>query len=142
MTDRKHSPDVLAELLGAELPPSPAPDLTPTVPALRARATRAPKSQPHEAQGSVEPFSVATPGPVAPPAPPAWETEIVTCQNHRGWRPRYVNGSELKNWLTGPLIHDYLSRRGEEGWELAGTSATDRFYGAADNLQLYFKRRK
>ncbi len=75
-------------------------------------------------------------------APPLWETEIVTFQDHRGWRPRYVNGTELPNWLAGPLVHDYMSQRGAEGWELAGATTAARFYGIADTLQLYFKRRK
>jgi hypothetical protein len=141
MADRKHSPDVLAELLGAELPPSPAPEVQPKAPVQRAAAPPARKTQ----SGKHEPL--AEPLPASPTVPPqagpvVWETEIVTFQNHRGWRPRYANGSELKDWLTGPLIHDYMSRRGAQGWELAGTSATDRFYGAADNLQLYFKRPK
>jgi hypothetical protein len=140
MSDRKQSPDVLAELLGAELPPSPAPALEPKAPA-RAQSAQ-PRSESRKAQPPAEPRPARTPQPVAEAAPAAWETEIVTCQQHRGWRPRYVNGVECKDWLTGPLIHDYLRRRGAEGWELAGTTAIDRFYGAADNLQLYFKNRK
>jgi hypothetical protein len=66
----------------------------------------------------------------------------VTFQEHRGWRPRYVNGAEVKGWLTGFLVHEYVNLRGAEGWELAASSSRDRFYGAADGLQLYFKRRK
>ena len=35
------------------------------------------------------------------PAPDGWDVEIVTFQEHRGWRPRYVNGAEVKDWLAG-----------------------------------------
>lgn len=131
MADRKQTPDVLAELLGAELPPLPAPQ-----PVGEPLANKAgPKPQPaREAK--------PRPQPAAEAAPDAWEVEIVTFQEHRGWRPRYVNGAEVKGWLSGFLVHDYVNLRGAEGWELAASSSRDRFYGAADGLQLYFKRRK
>lgn len=115
MADRKHTPDVLAELLSAELP---------TTASLPAPVHAAP--------------------PQAAPVQPsqAWEVEIVTFQEHHGWRPRFVNGREVKDWLSGFLAHDYVNLRGAEGWELTGSTGRDRFYGAADGLQLYFKRRK
>ena len=132
MAERKQTPDVLAELLGAELPTVPA--LQPAVDEPFVTKT-APKEQPAR-------DAKPRPQPVRKPAPDAWEVEIVTFQEHRGWRPRYVNGAEVKGWLTGFLVHDYVSLRGAEGWELAASSNRDRFYGAADGLQLYFKRRK
>jgi hypothetical protein len=128
MAERKQTPDVLAELLGAELPTVPAPQPAANEPPVNKAA---PKEQPARD---------AKPRPQ--PAPDAWEVEIVTFQEHRGWRPRYVNGAEVKGWLTGFLVHDYVNLRGAEGWELAASSNRDRFYGAADGLQLYFKRRK
>lgn len=140
--NRKQSPDVLAELLGPEplgheapgsqLPPSPAPDQQPQVTAPRAVKTQPPAG----------PRPPRVPQPVLEVAPPAWETEIVTFQDHRGWRPRYVDGVEVQSWLAGPLIHDYLAERGAGGWELAGATTAAHFYGVADSLQLYFKRRK
>ena len=67
----------------------------------------------------------------------------MTFQDHRGWRPRYVNGAELPDWLTGPLVHDYLNLTGRGGLGAGGEhERADRFYGAADGLQLYFKRRR
>jgi hypothetical protein len=145
MADRKHSPDVLAELLGADLPPSSGPELQPQVTPKRSASTRpaTPRSKP-EPRSQPQPEIAVAAAQALPvtDATPTWETEVVTFQQHRGWRPRYVNGIELKDWLSGPLIHEYLGGRGAEGWELAGTSAVDRFYGAADNLQLYFKRRR
>jgi hypothetical protein len=133
MADRKRTPDVLAELLSADLP---APD-QPAPPPVTATETQ---EAPRKAQPPRDPKP--RPQPVREPAPERWETEIVSFQDHKGWRPRFVNGTELKDWLSGALIHDYVNQRGAEGWELAATSAANRFYGAADNLQLYFKRRK
>ena len=132
MAERKQTPDVLAELLSAELPPAtsvapPAP-LEPTGPkTARPQPAREPKPRPQ---------------PVREPARELWEVEIVTCQEHRGWRPRFVNGAEIQNWLAAPVAHDYINLRGADGWELAATATLDRFYGVADGLQLYFKRPK
>lgn len=87
------------------------------------------------------PSSPALPlGSAAPALGVTWEVEIVTCQDARGWRPRFINGKELSRWMDGPLVHDYVNTRGAEGWELAGATAMGRFYGAADGLQLWFKR--
>ena len=55
--------------------------------------------------------------------PEQWEYAIVTFQDYKGWRPRYINGHELKDWMSGPLIHEYLADMGEEAWELAAASA-------------------
>lgn len=131
MAERKQTPDVLAELLSAELPPA---------------APQAPASEPLTNKVTAKPQPPRDPKPKTQPLrdsiPDAWEVEIVTFQEHRGWRPRYANGAEIKGWLTAPLIHDYVNWRGAEGWELTAAANLDRFYGAADGLQLYFKRRK
>jgi hypothetical protein len=74
--------------------------------------------------------------------PEAWEYRLVSFQDYHGWRPRYLNGRELKDWTNGPLIHDYIQSMGDEGWELLTASAGERLYGSADNHQLYFKRLK
>ena len=138
MAERKQTPDVLAELLSADLPaaaPSPAVSSSPSAEPEKAgnkvaateQPPREPKPRPQLARQA---------------EPEAWEVEIVTFQEHRGWRPRYVNGAEVKGWLTGFLVQDYVNLRGAEGWELTGSTDRDRFYGAADGLQLYFKRKK
>ncbi len=131
---RQRTPDVLAELLSADLPPvetSPAPStaMTPApsaAPPAPARAA-APKSQVQRPPELVK---------------EAWEVEIVTFQDHRGWRPRFVNGMEVQNWLTGSLVQNYVNQRGADGWELAGATSAGHLYGVSDGLQLYFKRRK
>ncbi len=132
--DRKRTPNVLAELLSADLPPVETPPAPPavTTPATE-RTVRAP-TRPRDPKPQ--------PQSVADTAADAWEVEIVTFQDHRGWRPRFVNGVEVQNWLTGSLVQDYVNQRGADGWELAGATAAGRLYGVSDSLQLYFKRRK
>jgi hypothetical protein len=110
MVERKQTPDVLAQVLGGDTA-SPALSLGSTVSLQRAEE-----------------------GPVT------WEVEIVTCQDARGWRPRFINGKELPRWIDGPLLHDYVNTRGAEGWQLAAATAMGHLYGAADSLQLWFKR--
>jgi hypothetical protein len=139
MAERKQTPDVLAELLSAELPPAAAAPAA--VPEVRAPAA-APRT--HKAADKTQPPREPQPRPQPnrEPVPQTWEVEIVTFQEHRGWRPRFVNGTEIKDWLDGSTVQDYVNLRGNEGWELAASTNRDRFYGAADGLQLYFKRRK
>jgi hypothetical protein len=42
----------------------------------------------------------------------------VVFRDYGGYRPRYVNGQELRDWKKAPPIHEYLNQLGEEGWEL------------------------
>jgi hypothetical protein len=118
MTKRKQTPDVLAEILGGET--------TAGVLAV---------------EGEVEPAQTRRTRRVDA-APVEWEYTVVTFQDYKGWRPRYLNGRELRDWTSGPLIHEYLEAMGEDGWELAAASAGERLYGSGDNHQLYFKRPK
>jgi hypothetical protein len=112
MSKRKQTPDVLAEILGGEQQEN----------GEIVRAARAKKAQASQ--------------------PAGWEYALVTFQDYKGWRPRFVNGREVRDWMSGPLIHDYLESMAEEGWELAAASAGERLYGSADSHQLYFKRSK
>lgn len=118
---RKQTPDVLAEILGGEIP------------------------EVKELPAPVKKTSSPVRRPIEKPAEPRaarWEYCLVSFQDHRGWRPRYINGNEVKNWMNGPLMHEYIEQMGEEGWELAAASAGERLYGSADSHQIYFKRRK
>jgi hypothetical protein len=72
--------------------------------------------------------------------PQSWEYALVTFQDYKGWRPRFLNGQDLEDWTAGPLIHEFLAEMGEGGWELVAASAGERLYGNNDNHQLYFKR--
>jgi hypothetical protein len=130
MVERKETPDVLAELL-SDAPPveaAPAPQ-TPTGKVIDLPNRRGPRPK-------------AEPAAPEPAKPAVWEYELVSCQDYHGWRPRFVNGRELADWMKEPVIEDYLSARGAEGWELAAATNGQTMYGAADRVQLYFKRAK
>lgn len=127
MVDRKETPDVLAELLSDPVAAQPAPAPTNRVLDLPNRRTPRPR--------------VESPAP-EPVRPPSWEYELVSCQNYHGLRPRFVNGQELPKWMDGPVIEDYLNLRGADGWELVAVTNGQTMYGAADRVQLYFKRTK
>jgi hypothetical protein len=36
------------------------------------------------------------------------------------YRPRWVDGEQLKNWESEPPFREYLASLGEDGWEYAG----------------------
>jgi hypothetical protein len=112
MDKRKNSRDVLAELLGGDPPGDPAGML---------------------ALGHVTATVLL---------PEKWEYRMISFQDYRGWRPRFINGEEIEGWMSGPLIHEYLATMGDQGWELAAASSGERLYGAADKYQLFFKRLK
>jgi len=121
MTDRKQTPDLLAEMLGGELSTG-IDDVQVEEKAPKKRRTsrtRRPR-----------------------PSSKRWEYLLVSFQEYRGWRPRFVNGEELDDWMDGPIIHDYIQNKGDEGWELASTSAGTRMYSKADKVQVFFKRAK
>jgi hypothetical protein len=126
MANRKQTPDVLAEVLGGE---STALEIEKIAPAARPRA---PKTTP--------------PQPQAPKKEKAkkqdWEYLVVSFQDHKGWRPRFANGRELKDWMDAPLVHQYIELAGEDGWELVAANSGEHLYGNSDNYQLFFKRQK
>ena len=129
MSDRKQTPDILSEMLGGESPPSPAAAPKEKLPTAAAqRRTSKPKR--------------ASPSKRRTPKPTQWEYMVVSFQEYRGWRPRYVNGRELKDWMDGPTLHEYLTEMGDSGWELTTASSGERLYGLSDKHQLYFKRPK
>ncbi len=129
---RKETPDVLGEVL-AGVSETPAATLPPaaTPPPRRQRSARAPK----ETADKAEPAPVAV-------APRGWDYLVVSFSEYRGWRPRFINGQEVRNWMHAPLIHDYLAQLGEDGWEMAGAGGGKAMYGASDYYQAFFKRPK
>jgi hypothetical protein len=164
MADRRETPDVLGELLsGAVLLPESEPDATKgaeRVPAVEPESALG--DAPLEASasspvpdGEPPPMPGAGPDPAAEPKPapkrgpstrrssrqrrstPArWEyVEIVFC-DHGGFRPRYINGKQVRNWKRAPLIHDYLNHLGQQGWELAGLGGRHK-----NQTPAYLKRR-
>lgn len=113
---RKETPDLLGELLAGSEEPGQAPI--------------SPLPSPSPMLSQVEPDVVT------------WEYLLVSFSDYHGWRPRYINGSEIHQWMDAPLIHDYISQMGEDGWELVGATSGKALYGARDYYQLYFKRRR
>jgi chromosome partitioning protein len=73
--------------------------------------------------------------------PPRWEYIIVTFQDYKGWRPRFENGLQYKDWMNLPLMSEYINDLGAEGWELVSVSAGERMFGCADKHHAYFKRK-
>ena len=134
MSERKQTPDVLADILDGPVPmsdmgtPLPIGRITDLPPRRPAAPTRKPKPEPG--------ITVAIPS----PAPATWEYETVSFQDAHGWRPRFVNGRELRDWMFGPLIHDYVNLRDTDGWELAAVASGQSMYGTSDRYQIYFRR--
>lgn len=127
MSTRKETPDILGEILGGEsAPEAPAATTPPPSPAAPKRRTK-----PRRAPAKPKPQKSTV-----------WQYQVVTFQNYKGWRPRYINGEEQPDWSEAPLLHDYLTQMGSEGWELATASSGERMYGSSDKLQLYLKRPK
>ena len=123
MSSRKKTPDVLSEVLGAapdsvreaqiassSRKPLPTVDTPHATTKSRAKKTRASQSL-------------------------AWAYREVTIRDYRGWRPRFVDGVEIDGWKDGPLFLDYLTRLGQEGWEMTGIVSSGR-----SEREVYFKR--
>lgn len=128
---RKETPDVLGEVL-AGLSDMPALAEAPTTPA--PRPAPAPR-KPRRAATSAAPVTTT-------PVAHGWDYLVVSFSEYRGWRPRFINGQEIRNWMHAPLIHDYLAQLGEDGWEMAGAGGGKALYGASDYYQAFFKRAK
>lgn len=135
MSERKQTPDVLADLLSV----APAPEAATAAPAPAAPGTaRKPAkrkaTQPAPAQPKSTPAPAALP---APAAPPQWEYREVVFREFRGWRPRQVDGREQSNWKEAPVIFDYLRQAGDDGWELVSLGEERNYQKTA-----YLKRPK
>ncbi len=131
MSDRKQTPDILAEILNNAAPETVgeqvahATPITQTPPR-KSRQTSAPKPRPAETK--------------PPVLPSAWNYLIVSFQRHDSWRVRFINGRKVKDWANGLTLQEYTLQAGIEGWELAGACSGTPLYGKADTYQLFFKR--
>lgn len=126
MADRKKTPDLLASVL-AEPVLLGEDEVKAQIKAKGAKAKPRKNSTP-----KVKP----KPGPTAKPAaPPAWEYMEVTFREYDGWRPRLINGKELRGWKSQPVSHDYLAQLGAQGWELVSMGERHR-----NQKEAYFKR--
>ncbi len=129
MPERKQTPDVLGEILGEVANAG--------SPVAEAPVRRAPARHPAQPAGAPN-SELKTPNSKLI----CWDHRIVSFQNYRGWRPRYVDGVEAAEWMAGPLLQDYLNEMGAQGWEVAGAASGHPLYGSADAYQVIFKRPK
>ena len=130
MNDRKQTPDILAEMLGGEIPTS------------STQSPSSPPSAPAKPQQAAKSRSASRSSKRTTTKSNTWEYKVVSFQEYRGWRPRYINGIELPNWMESPLLHDYLDQISADGWDFAAASSGEHLYGILDKHQLYFKRLK
>ena len=126
MSERKPTPDVLADILGAAASPSEP----------RPSSSREPRPAAPRRSSPAKSAQTA----VAVEKSHRWEYLVVSCQAYRGWRPRYEGGVERADWTRGPLLPDYLTERGNEGWELVAACSGRPMFGVMDFYQLYFRR--
>ncbi len=139
MADRKKTPDLLASvlndpvLLGED-------EVKAVVKVEEAKAKPQKKSQPKpkttpESAPKAKPAAAPTPVSAPPVSPPTWEYMEVTFREYDDWRPRLINGKELRGWKSQPVIHDYLAQMGAQGWELVSMGDRHR-----NQKEAYFKR--
>jgi hypothetical protein len=139
MSDRKHTPDVLAAILNGEAPTQAEFDAE-----ALARATPPPrvKSQPRRSAAEKE-TAPAKPAAAAKPRagiPAHWAYQVVSFQDHHGWRMRFIDGQEVRNWTEATSLQEKLAQMGEEGWELVSACSGEAMFGRADKFQLFFKQ--
>jgi hypothetical protein len=130
MSERKETPDLLSEILGGEAA-TPAASESPAKPS---PAPAKPKTASKPRKTSTSPRRTKS--------QPKWEYHLVSFQDHKGWRLRFVDGEEVEDWTDGPLMHEYLDLMGESGWELTSACSGEKLFGLTDKFQLYFKRLK
>ena len=134
MTERKQTPDVLGELLGAK-PVSDAASMPTADPAPKPAAVAPPPARPRKSAAKKAP--VESQLNVFKPKPVQWEYLQVTFYDYDGWRARFVDHIEIDDWKEGPPMISYLNALGELGWELAGLVD-----GGRHSRLGYFKRQK
>ena len=126
MSERKQTPDVLADILGTGMG-SPGAEPAPGGSPRPAAPRRSPPARSVETAKATEKIR-------------RWEYLVVSCQDYRGWRPRYEGGVELTDWTRGPLLPNYLKERGNEGWELVAATSGRPMFGVTDYFQLFFRK--
>lgn len=118
MSTRKPTPDnILDDVLGAVEIDEPIIEIPVFKPAPKARPTR------RKAQ-SLPAADVRAAAPPVPSIvkPVEWEYREVTFRDYRGWRVRYIDGCEPRDWKNGPTLLEYLEQAGKDGWELVSMS--------------------
>lgn len=120
MSTRKPTPDnILEDVLGAaeiDETSSAIPVFQPTPPPPHQERPPRRKAQTAPATDTATP-----PAPIVF-KPVEWEHREVIFRDYRGWRVRYIDGRELRDWKNGPTLLEYLAQAGREGWELVSMS--------------------
>ena len=134
MSERKQTPDILAEILGGEAASPEAGDLE----VIRPQTAKPPAAPKRLAQSR-------RPAPAKPAAHAArsaagWQLQVASFQEHNGWRLRYVDGKELAGWLSSPLLHEYIALQAAQGWQLAAACSGQPMFGLADKYQVFLQR--
>lgn len=132
MSDRKQTPDVLADLLGGEMSRDVSDDFL--IPAAPARP-RLPK---HTTPS--EPQTIRAPRDVPARLLMCWEHRVASFQQHKGWRLRYLDGVQVQNWASGPRLHETIATLAADGWQVAGVCSGEALFGLLDKYQVFFKR--
>jgi hypothetical protein len=139
MSERKQTPDILAAILDGEAPSEADFDAQ-----ALARATPPPrvKTQTKRA-ATVKATDKEKPAPTAkrPAVAPAhWTYQVLSFQENHGWRLRFIDGREVRNWSEASTLAEMLAQMGEAGWELVSACSGEPMFGRADKYQLFFKR--
>ena len=138
MSERKQTPDVLAAILNGEAPVQADFDA-----AALARATPPPRvrSQPKRPapEGSAK-AEKPTQVRARPSAPMHWTYQVISFQENHGWRVRFIDGKEIRNWSEARTLQETLAQMGQDGWELVSACSGEAMFGRADKYQLFFKR--
>lgn len=127
MTEPKSSPGTIPNPLSSVEPPNPG-------------------ESPVKKKRSTKPAAEYVDKPAAqkPPAEKKarFEYRVVSFENFRGWKARFVDCQEVEGWPNTPLVHEYLKKMGDDGWELSAVATGECLFGTADFYQLFFIRRK
>ena len=72
-----------------------------------------------------------------------WEYLFVVCEyQNDDWRPKYMNGQELRDWKRGPSVSDFSNQIGADGWELVNLMTGVNQFGETKSYRLVFKRQR
>jgi hypothetical protein len=134
MSERKQTPDILAEILGDEAAHPAAGDLE----IIRPQPAK-PPAAPKRLAPSRRPASAKTAASAASSAK-GWQLQLASFQEHNGWRLRYVDGKEVAGWLRGPLLFEYITLQAAKGWQVAAACSGQPMFGLVDKYQVFLQR--
>ena len=121
MAERKQTPNVLDEMLGG----SQSEEIT-QKPVAKPRAQKKTASTRTRKTSSLKPIS--------------YEYQIVSFQEYKGWRVRFVNGQELQDWMTQPTLLEFVQKLANDGWAVRAMTSGENLYGVNDKYQIIFER--